>query len=934
MKTKVLLSTMVLAAALAGCSQDEWGVNNANTSNLDNRRSVGKVELSLTDPSTRMEETAEGAIVFSADDKVGAHLMDEFGGKYPVYDLTNYAQSNYPFQQNGDVWESTGVLLEGNYFFTYPFNGCQQDRNAVINTVPVNQYAYDQETGEFNSKQSYIDNQFYVGYKYLHADEECEDCDEVGTLTAHVNMEKVHAYPIFKFVNKTGSPLDEPLKVYKVSLRKADCSPFYNTVAVFPEAMKFAADPYSEDEDGKYDLWKTAVYNRNMPDQPYSAEPFDAEEVCSSKTLEYNLLFPEGGLEVQNWRDFEVWMTVPAGVYGKMQVVLYTNEGVGTFDIYMPNNADDSQVQSGTYAFVPKRTQINVRVDINSLKTNKFDFTVQSTENLKEYLSYIEGAGTRQVVRLTTVGEEVEFDKEVYDLLVNEEQNNNLYIELNGTLVIAEDAPANAIDRIDYYKNGARLINKGKQVINERPEGKFGFTTANVRIDNLNELTLNADMPLSVINNFGKLTVNKSSVYGLINLPEATATVTEELNVIDLFNMGTLNVNAGAEVNILSKWFNIDTVNNDGTITTWPLDFSNPEFMTVIDYTKLPPVWIGWWKGSAVKVKVNNIYKAFIAASAEAVNYGVINNNKNAVIDSKGAIIRNEDLTHVIETIIPAHFGAYIIDSGWVPTTSEIAVVTSLVNYTGFDLETGINNSGTISNLSNFGMLTPQPGSGTSLVEMSAETVKQLSETHEAAKLYLQGKLAFWGTGYINMTPNDGEKGSQQAAISDNTDNSGKEYEAKNQIVFVQRTADSKVGYFDWEVEDKEKDAARYINTIWLYGANAKVAEDLDLTGDRKINLWVTDSKINVNKGITLTMNTAGITGDVSFPGMGTVKLTQNIYVKKGNLESTNTYFTADYPCWIIGFDQNSIRITRPTNSNIKIDYESFDYVGPWIVIK
>ena len=928
MKTKVLLSTMVLAAALAGCSQDEWGVNSVDTSDLDNRRVVGDVVLSLSQPSTRVEVSEDGSkLQFSADDKMGAHLMDEFKGTYPITTLTDYVHTNYPFELADDGnWKTTGVLMEGNYFFTYPFDGCQQSRGAVTNTVPVDQN-YGTKGDGYDYLQPYLDNQFFVGYKYLEAAEDCEDCDGVGVLTAHVVMEPVHAYPVFRFANYTSV---DGLEIYKMSLRlkSENGSPrmFYNTVAVLPESKMFEADKNFVSEG---DLWKTTVYNPNL-------DKGSVKDICSSQTLEYNVHFPgENGLVVNNTRDFKTSMIVPAGKYGPMEVILYTNLGVATFPILTPSTGEDYNVNEGTWNFTPgSAPQINIDFDIAALKKNKYTFTVQSTENLKEYLSYIKDAGTKQVVKLTTVGEEVEFDKEVYDLLVNEEKNNNLYIELNGTLVIAEDAPANAIDRIDYYKNGAKLINKGKQVINETPVGKFGFTTANVRIDNLNELTLNADMPLSVINNFGKLTVNKSSVYGLINLPTATATVTEELNVIDLFNMGTLNVNAGAKVNILSKWFNIDTVNNDGTITTWPLDFSNPKFMTVIDYTKLRPIYIDYWKGFAQKVEINNIYKAFIAASAEAVNYGVINNNKGAVIDSKGAIIRNEDLTYVTETIIPTHFGAYIIDKGWVPTTSEIAAVTSLVNYTGFDLETGINNSGNISNLSNFGMLTPQPGSGTSLVEMSAETVEQLSETHEAAKLYLQGELAFWGTGYINMTPNDGVQGSLQAAISDNTDNSGVEYEAKNQIVFVQRTKNSEVDYFDWTVNDEKGDAARYINTIWLYGANAVVATNLDLTGERKINLWVTDSKINVNKNVTLTMNTASITGNVNFPGMGTVKLTQDIYVKEGNLESTNTYFTADYPCWIIGFDQNSIRITKPANSNIKIDYKSFDYVGPWIVIE
>lgn len=919
MKTKVLFSTMVLAAMFAGCSQDEWSENNANTSNLDNRRAVGKVELSLSDPSTRMEQTEEGSIVFSADDKVGAHLMDQFTGQYPILALTNDAKTNYPFQQVGDVWQSTGVLLEGNYFFTYPFDGCLQDRGAIVNTVPVNQYVYD-ENGEFNPLQSYLDNQFYAGYKYLHADGNCEDCDEVGTLTAHVNMEMIHAYPVFRFVNQTGSPLDEPLKVYKVSLRKKDLSPFYNTVAIFPRAKRFEADP--NNEQSKYNLWKTAVYNRNMHDRIHGAQPFDADQVCASKTLEYNLIFPEGGLEVSNWSDFKVYMIVPAGEYGEMQVILYTNEGVGTFDIDMPNNADDSQVQSGTYAFTPaKKAEINVRVDINSLKTNKYKFTVQSTENLVEYLTYIEGTGTTTKIDLTTVGNEVELSQKVYDIL----KNKNLKLKLTGTLVIPEGVPADAIDRIDYYSAGARLINKGVQVITETPmKEKATIGAANVKIDNLGTLTLQAAMPASMINNFGTLNVEKSAVHTLLNMPGTdevtpTVTVTEELNVINLINMGQMTVNNNAKVNVLSKWFNIGTVTNNGNITTWPMDMTNPEFILMSEYDRTEIEILSGMLGWPV-VDINryyDVYSAFIAASAEAVNYGTITNN--GVIDCKGIIARNE-----IEKIVNVMYAPSMILDDVFNITNEVAAVTSLVN---LGSASTINTYGRIANLSNFGMLIPQPGSTTSLVEMEADSMTELLQTNEAAKLYVQGALAFYGYGFIDQTNNDKVAVSNQAQIN----GQGEAMTAKQQIIFVKRTGNTAT--LAVATAESATSAPKYINTIWLEDATATVKENISA-----YTLWMSgENTLTIQQNQTLTLGPVAMTGTATFRGEGTVKLTDDIYVNGGTLNADNKAWTADTQVAIWGYnreDNNIYTEGANWNSNIKIDYASFDYVGPWIVIE
>lgn len=606
-------------------------------------------------------------------------------------------------------------------------------------------------------------------------------------------------------------------------------------------------------------------------------------------------------------------MIVPAGVYGEMQVILYTNEGVGTFDIDMPNNDDDSQVQSGTYTLTPsKKAEFNVRVDINSLKTNKYKFTVQSTENLVEYLTYIEGTGNTTKIDLTTVGNEVELSQEVYDILTNK----NLKLKLTGTLVIPEGVPADAIDRIDYYNASARLINKGTQVVTETPmKEKATIGAANVRIDNLGTLTLQAAMPASMINNYATLTVEKSAVHTLLNMPEATTTVTDELNAINLINMGQMDIAAGAEVNVLSKWMNIGTTNNNGTITTWPMDMTNPAFISLSKETIDVTI-----KGWTVTIdKVLDVYNAFIAASAEAVNYGAINNN--GTIDCKGVIVRS-----TIEGVMNDTYFPFIEENTDFEITDEVAAVTSLVN---LGSASTINTYGRIANLSNFGMLVPQPGSTTSLVEMEADNLSELLETNEAAKLYVQGGLAFYGYGFIDQTNNDKVAVSDQAQIS----GQGEALTGDQQIIFVKRTGSTN---FNTATSEYATSAPKYINTIWFEDAETTVAATG--TDISNYDFWMSGSNtITVQQNATLTLGTVAITGTANFRGEGTVKLTKDIYVNGGTLNADNKAWTADSEVAIWGYNREDNELNTEGaewSSNIKIDYASFDYVGPWIVIE
>lgn len=897
---------MVIAAALAGCSSDEWSDNNAPSS-LDNRRAAGKVEFTLPDASTRMEENENGAIVFSANDHIAATLMDEFKGAYPVTDFVNYIQTNYPFEsEDGKKWTSTGVLLEGNYFFSYPFNACLQSRGAVTNTVPVNQLAYDKKTGKVSTMQAYVDNQFYLGYSYINADAECTDCNEIPALKSTVKLEKIHAYPVFRFINQTGAPADKPLKVYKLSLRKKDHSMFYNTVAVFPKTKNFNPEA-AENEQGKYDLWKTAVFNPNMPGNDINSltvSPFDCS-VVDSKTLEYNLIFPEGGYELANWTSFEASMIVPAGIYGEMEVVLYTNEGVGTYPVFMPQTGEDYQVQSGTYKLTPnKKSVTTVRFDITSLKTNQTDFIVQSTENLLEYLKYYhldpDGvSGNAVKLNITTVGDKVELSQEVY----NELKNQNLKINLNGIITIPAGVPADAIDRINFFAAGAQVINNGTQVIKEIPASDKFIKDSNVKFVNNGTLTLEANLPHSFIENYGKLIVENADVMALLNMPKGEVAINEKLTAISLRNYGTTTINADAVVNTLEEFANAGLLTNNGTLSTWPMRLVNKVELVKLTLEEL---YKQTWDKKDVNVWYWEVQQLWMNTDASAANIGKIENN--GIIDCNGRIKVDEyyDYLSIFGETDKHFFDIY---------TTE-ASVSSLVNFGT------INNNAEarITNLTNCGMLVPDVKSYTSLVLI--ELPNEFTDAIEAVKAELVGVYTLYNYGLIDMSKNDGKNIDDQAVIKDNiTKKDIEPFADHGQIIYVKR---DKVNF--------NVTTPKYINTLWLENATGTVSADTNIAD---YTLWLSGkNNITVANGKTLTLGFTSIAAEATrFLGTGTTKLTQDVKVNEGVKLTVDNTWSATKKVTIWAEGATVVEGGNIDETNISIDKESLaDFVGPWVI--
>lgn len=175
MKTKNLLTAMVLPALFAACTQDEFESMSQQTPMLNGRQLVENVTLNV-------EGAAETRLAYGTDgysweegDQIGACLMDEitpdYRGENTVwhqwFTLTDYIQTNYKFTRDAEgVWSTEAKLCEGNYFFAYPYNANMGLRDAYTFTAGEQVL---EGTDKESLMKAYTENNSFVGYGKVEA---------------------------------------------------------------------------------------------------------------------------------------------------------------------------------------------------------------------------------------------------------------------------------------------------------------------------------------------------------------------------------------------------------------------------------------------------------------------------------------------------------------------------------------------------------------------------------------------------------------------------------------------------------------------------------------------------------------------------------------------------------------------------------------------
>lgn len=230
MKTKFLFSAAILSSMFAACTNDD--LVQAPKADLDNsgRIMAGKVTLDFgNNPSTRMGYDSEtDKFTWDGTETIGALLMDEVFGtsnsyrpyKNPTewanltwtekYKLTDYINTDYPFSWDATAkaWVSNAKMLEGNYFFAYPYEGYNGERQLVHSLANQVQEGSTKESMEVGAAK----NQYWIGYSQINAGVENKD------VLATVKMARVLA-PISFAIKVIGT---EKYTIKKVTIQGTD----------------------------------------------------------------------------------------------------------------------------------------------------------------------------------------------------------------------------------------------------------------------------------------------------------------------------------------------------------------------------------------------------------------------------------------------------------------------------------------------------------------------------------------------------------------------------------------------------------------------------------------------------------------------------------------------------------------------------------------
>lgn len=187
MRTKHLLTAIMLPALFAACTNDDFQTIEQGAQGTEGRKMVDNVTLNVTTSADTRLAYENGEYKFGEGDEIGACLMDLVDmtkyldqANHPMWHewfmLTDYIHTNYKFTRDGKGnWTTGAKMTEGNYFFVMPYNANYGYRST---------YKFDassqtlEGTDNASLLKAYANNNHFVGYgKVVAGDAESESVD-------------------------------------------------------------------------------------------------------------------------------------------------------------------------------------------------------------------------------------------------------------------------------------------------------------------------------------------------------------------------------------------------------------------------------------------------------------------------------------------------------------------------------------------------------------------------------------------------------------------------------------------------------------------------------------------------------------------------------------------------------------------------------------
>lgn len=569
-----------MAALFAACVNDDFEtISKQQNAASDGRPTVSDVKLEFAqaeDPATRV--IFDGKYHWQSNDTIGALLMDnvKFLGEnrswLEKYGLVEYIHTSYPFTYNSteDTWGCNTKMLEGNYFFAYPWESYDGQRKVTHSLLNQSQ----EGIGANVVAESYAKNQFFIGYSRIMAGAEAKDVlntvemvSTLGAIQLRITNTGTQTYHINKVVlsghDDVASVLTfDPTDAQYGTTTAADKWNLQGTI--YSNFFNYANYEGEESENELYQFGVAA----NPSDYVYNIESGDEYErnaALRAVVKEYPSTEQSAQLIINGSADeralrphaantaYVLIMCNPleigtANGTDKLLLSIYTDEGfVQNIDLaeIHAESADYTVVTDSKIEEVSpsKSNTIGIQIDDNSfIVPEKMD--IYNSSDLLQFVKWnTTVVGERKAT--ATLKQDVTFTAEILEAL---KANKNTSVTIDGTneLTLAEDVPANVLDDKQLtISNGTSVKVEGDLVLTEESDKVAVITVAEGATLSINE----EKAVVSDIDNYGTLTLGANSAVA---------------GSVEINNYGTMEVAKGGDCKATVTNYKDAVINNNG----------------------------------------------------------------------------------------------------------------------------------------------------------------------------------------------------------------------------------------------------------------------------------------------------------------------------------------------------------------------------------
>ena len=197
MRTKHILTAMVLPALFAACTADDF--ETVNVAGDSQRPMLSGVTLTTVDGADTRYAVEEGAaglkFNYENGDQIGAAIIDNFDednpkdpSKWDIIPSQGGVCNPFTYDATAGTWTTINSIGVGHYIFVYPYNSTNILRNAVNYELPVIQELYTDEEGDVDLNAAIEKGNMAIYSTLL----------EEKDLNVQAYMRNMFAYPTFR----------------------------------------------------------------------------------------------------------------------------------------------------------------------------------------------------------------------------------------------------------------------------------------------------------------------------------------------------------------------------------------------------------------------------------------------------------------------------------------------------------------------------------------------------------------------------------------------------------------------------------------------------------------------------------------------------------------------------------------------------------------